>query len=232
MATMVSILTSERPGGASYLAQTAAALLREGADGAQRRVILGDGLLPGAQQGWEVREYHPRAGVRTMMWNAFRLALDAGCERLLFCEDDIRPCKNAVRRMLQLEVPPEAAFIDFHDMKELRESGLGHGLIDVLAMGFDGQGYWGNQCMLFPRRTLEWLVAWDPMSVARWDPPRGADCTLGWLLSCSPWPLYAAHLPRLVDHVGGSSAAHPGWALVKHRRTFEYPGDEFDALSL
>ena len=55
---------------------------------------------------------------------------------------------------------------------------------------------------------------------------------LGWLLSCSPWPLYAAHLPRLVEHVGERSAAHAGWSLHGARQTFEYPGDRFDALTL
>jgi hypothetical protein len=232
MSVIITIITCDRPRGASYLHQTATGLLREGALDCDERVILGDGSEPAPEAGWETRAVFPKGGVRGNMWAAFRLAIAAGHERLIFCEDDIVPCKNAVHRILQLDIPPDVSFVDFHDMKELRESGLPPGLHNLLSNGLDSRGYWGTQCMLFPRRTLEWLVQWDPMSIARWDPPQGADRTLGWMLQWSPWPLYAAHLPRLVRHVGSVSAAHPGWDLQDERATFEYPSDSFNALSV
>ena len=167
-----------------------------------------------------------------MLWWAFRIAWESGYERLIFCEDDVTPCRNAIARVLCTEVPASAAFVDFHDMKELRGRATNAGLFAVPSMGLNGQGYWGNQCMLFPRRTIGWLLQRDPMSVPRGNPPQGADIALGWLLSRSPWPTYAVHLPRLVRHVGAVSSAHPGSTLDAERATPDYLGDDFDALTL
>jgi hypothetical protein len=225
--TAVSITTCPRS--ASYVEETALALAREGAAGCAIRLVVVDGRQAPELPGWDVRlgpSTTPQ-GVRATMWRAFGYALTAGADRLIYCEDDIVPCKNAIRWIQALDVPDDGAFVDFHDM-EL--GATAHGLHPVSAFGPRDTGYYGNQCMLFPRRTLEWLVRQDPQRVRNVDPPNHADAVLGHLLARSVWPRYYVHLPRLVRHVGAVSAAHP--ARDAGPETRGYPGDDFDALTL
>jgi hypothetical protein len=226
----IIVMTCARPSGVDYVTATAAALLEQGASDCDHRIILGDGSAPAAQPGWQTSGNAPQRGSRAALWAAFSLGLSLGVDRLIVCEDDLAVCRNAVRHALRLPIPERAAFVDFHDVKEFF-AGHSAGLFLVPAMGFDGQGYWGNLCMAFPRRTLRWLVQRDPLD-APWPPPSHGDCALGWLLARSPWPNYVAHLPRLVRHVGVVSAAHPGEGLHPLRTTRDYPGDHFDALTL
>lgn len=232
MLTLVSISTCVRPGGVSYLEPTAEALVREGAGECGVRAIFWDGPVQRPTAGWDaIGHAGAPEGSRFNMWRVFRFALERQADRLVYCEDDIVPSKNAIRKICSLEVPEWAAFIDFHDMKELRRAGE-PGMHRVPAAGYDRRGYWGTQCMSFPRRTLEWLAQRDPATVARRALPNCADATLGWLLVSSPWPMYAAHLPCLVRHAGAVSAAHPGSTLRRHRLPSHYLGDEVDALAL
>lgn len=234
MKTLITITTCPRAG-VSYLQQTAAALLRAGADACETRLVLADGEPPALADwppGWDLDFRFPRSGDRLMMWWAFERALVAGAERLIYCEDDITPCRNAVRRMLQLPIPESVAFVDFHDNLELPD-GAAPGTYEVPAQGYSGRGYLGNLCMMFPRRTFAWLVRQDPMSVLpqqrRGSIYHASDLVLGMLLASSPWPRYLAHLPRLVRHDGIVSAAHPEKGT---RATRAFPGEDFDALTL
>ncbi len=233
--TLVSITTCPRPDGASYLRSTAAALLREGATTCALRVIFCDGESVTVPPGWAIagdrdqREDVKRDGSRLTMWRVFRFAVEQGVDRLLYCEDDIVPCRNAVRKMCAMRISDRVAFIDFHDMRRL--IGTTQPGLRALALGSASYAYWGTQCMLFPRRTLDWLVREDPTAVAVKGLPHCADLALGALLARSPWPRYAAHLPCLVRHAGVVSAAHRGVAL-DHRLPTHYPGDECDALAM
>lgn len=209
---------------------TAAALLRAGALTCDHRIILGDGLLPAHQPGWAAQEVLPWRGVRGMLWAVFELAVRLGTDRLVFCEDDVAPCAHAIDFALRVPIADNIAFVDLHDLKELA-SGHAPGLYPIPCMGLDGRGYWGNQCMVFPRRTLQWLITQDPRK-APWRKPSHGDCALGWALRRSPWPRYAAHLPRLVRHTGQVSAAHLAAPFTDVRVTRDYPGDDFDARSL
>jgi hypothetical protein len=230
--TLITITTCPRAG-VNYLPGTAAALLRAGADACTARLVLADGEPPAeTPPGWDLDFRFPRSGDRLMMWWAFERALATGVERLIYCEDDITPCRNAVRRMLRLPIPESVAFVDFHDNRELPD-GTAAGLHEVPAQGRAGRGYLGNLCMMFPRRTLAWLAQQDPLSILP-QQRRGmlyhaSDLVLGAFLAASPWPRYLAHLPRLVRHDGLVSAAHPEKGL---RATREFPGADFDALTL
>jgi hypothetical protein len=225
--TLIVIATCARPGGVSYLDVTAEKLMSAGADRCPHRVILVDGPEYRTPAGW-VRYNHPkRQGDSRTMWTAFRIALESGAEQLLYCEDDIIPCRNAVRRMLALSTPDRFAFVDFHDMREL-VSGQPVGLWPLQPGTF--HAYRGNQCMLIPRRTLAWLVALhdpsgDPFIV-------GSDGVLGGCIVRSPWPFYAAHAPCIVRHVGEVSAAHPDARIEDGRLPTCYSGDTFDAATL
>lgn len=228
---MITIITCERKG-VSYLDTTAAALLREGGNACDHRLVLVDGEPPAAwPPGWDLDVHWPRGGVRVMMWKAFEKAVQAGVDRLIFCEDDITPCKNAVALMLKIGIPAEAAFIDFHDMEALADAPAS-GLHRVSF----ARGYGGNQCMVFPRHTVEWLLKQDGAYGAMYFREDGvsvaADAVLARFLLSSPWPTYVAHLPRVVRHDGVTSVAHPGLRLIDARATRNFVGEDFDALSL
>lgn len=228
MKTAISIITCPRPGGVDYLPRTAAALLAAGADGCVRRLVLADGDLPaGELPGWEIDVRYPRGGPRAMMWWAFERALAAGVDQLIYCEDDVTPVRNAVTFMSRLVVPDRVAFVDFYDFVLPENAAAGFHVRTFATV------YSCNQCMLFPRRTLEWLVQQDPFAVQltqmRGHVGFATDAVLGVLLARSPWPQYLAHLPRLVRHDGDVSAAHPQRAL---RIAHAFPGEDFDALSL
>jgi hypothetical protein len=229
--TVIAVATCPRVG-ASYVEATIAGLDAAGAVDCDRRLLLIDGgeLVPAAQ-GWDQRCFYPQRGPRAMLWAAFESALAVGADRLIFCQDDITPCRNAVRRMMSVELPAGFAFMDFHDQLHVPAGALA-GLYSIeLAHGFTG-----TLALVLPRQVLEWLVQQDPMSMRR-DQERGGvlmgdDVVLGVLLARSPWPRYAAHLPRLVRHDGVVSAAHPDKKLEGTRATRDFPGEDFDALSL
>lgn len=236
---LIVVATCERP--ASYVHRTAAALLAAGADECAHQLVLSDGwdLEPPPGWDWEVR--YPRAGIRVMLWWAFAHALELGADRLIFCEDDITPTRNAVRYLRRVEIPDSVAFVDAHDMKELRAE-TRPGLHLVPAAGLDKAGYWGNQCMMFPWRTMVYLSARSPLeelshlrnrpAAGAGELHHGADMVLGRLVEASPWPHWAVLLPRLFRHDGVQSAAHPTKEHVDHRVTANYPGEDFDALTL
>jgi hypothetical protein len=227
----VSIITCKRP--VPTVETTAAALLAAGADACAERYVVVDGQEPPAVPGWAVQlssKPEPQ-GVRATMWRAFAHAVAAGVDRLIYCEDDIIPCKNAIRYIAALSVPDDVAFIDFHDITELPNATT-PGLYRMPPHGIRHTGYVGNLCMLIPNRTLRYFMRKDPFAVmpaAR----NHADTAIGQLVSRSMWPRYVVHIPRLVRHVGVTSAAHTGAIRAAAVTvTINYPGDDFDALTL
>lgn len=226
--------TCERPGGVDYLSDTLASVAGAGGAQLERRVVLVDGKYPDLKKdtssGFEyLHHLNERApmGIRYMMWAAFGYALAYEYEALIFCEDDVRFCKNAITRILSLEIPDDVAFMDFYDMTKLRHRAANWGLHKFPCT----DKYWGNQCMLFPARTMQWLYDHNPMEVSQWELPNHADRVLGHLLARSPWPNYMVHLPRLVRHMGEVSVAHPDVPRLD-RMVLKVAGDDFDAASL
>lgn len=226
MTTAISIITCKRDR-ATYLEQTATALLREGADVCDHRLVFADGDSDPTPPGWELSAWYPRVGPRLMMWRVFEAALKLGVDRLIYCEDDITPCRNAIRYILQSHVPPSMALVDFYANKMPPEA-KSPAIYELPARDFCG-----NLCMVLPRRTIAWLAARDPLSILHDQQPTpgiytGSDLAMGRLLHMSPWPTYLAHVPRLVRHDGDVSAAHP----YKDPRRQPFLGEDFDALTL
>lgn len=227
-----------------YLTQTLVSLDRAGASECHLKLIVSDGPMANPanrwRPGWDTLTLS-RGGSRLTMWRAFQAALDAGIDRLIYCQDDIIACKNAVRRMLNTAVPQTAAFIDYFDMKESKKN-TPPGLYPIPPLGCNGDGKWGSQCMAFEREALNYLVTRDPFSLttARGAPipqdlarraSAGSDAALGWAFDGSPWPTYALHVPSLVQHIGSvSSIASERFGNQGQSPTF--PGSDFDAFSL
>lgn len=224
--TLIVVPTCERPRGVSYLGNTLRMLDEAGAVDLTRMVFV-DGLDPPACS-WPMLTFPSRTGVRGLMWHAFAWAFSKGFERLIFCEDDIEICRNAITYIDQLLIPDDLAFIDFHNMNRVPRSSPEDGIYPC-----PPAPYHGNQCMLFPRRTVEWLhnqPDWRHINPDAY--PQGADVTLGILVERSPWPLYGIHFPCLVNHIGEVSVAHSGEKLRLGRVATNFPGVEFDALMI
>jgi hypothetical protein len=214
-----------------YLSNTLATLSAQGADECDLRVVIADGYRPSLPDGWDLDATKERFGTRSVMWRAFRWATKAGIDRLLFFQDDVIPCINLVRAVASAPIPSELAFLDLFDVKEVHNAALA-GIYRTPAMGRDGGGYMCAQAMVFPAEVVHWLAKQDPMSVhLPWTGKRrGADSVLGRLLAESPWPLYGAVLPAMVEHVGAISASWPGNTTLEGRPQPLHPAPKgFDA---
>lgn len=219
--------TCARPGGVSYLGATLAALDRAGADGVARCVLVDGPELPEVPAGWELLPGQPRRiGGTLQLWRAFRLAAERSAERVLYCEDDITPCQNAIRYLLTLQIPEDVAFIDARVLREDLQGAPGLRRVELTQRR---RPYWGTQALILPLRTCEWLIGRDPLSLPIGDHEKHGDLILGELAGRSPWPRYGAHLPRLVRHDGVVSSAHDG---VSRPATAGWPGEAFDAMTI
>jgi hypothetical protein len=226
---VVIVSTCSRKG-VDYLPATLEALDRAGARELERLVLSDGPRLQGC--GWPIICRDPAAhSTRANLWQAFRAALAWEAERLLYFEDDVHPCRNAVTRMAELEIPAAAAFVTFHDKKQIlarREFGIHL----APAPDGDGRGFWGLQAVAIPRRTLEYLAALDPLSIRTANTSRNGDRVVEDFVARSPWPAIAYHSPSLVRHTGEVSAAHPDRHSANQHTPINYAGDDFDALSL
>jgi hypothetical protein len=151
---------------------------------------------------------------------------------LIFCEDDLLLCRNAVARMAQLAVPPRVGLVTFVDMKEVA-AGAAPGLHRAPALGSDGRGFWGAQSLKLPASVVTWLVAQDWSQFNLPHPHMASDLLLGELVARHPERrLIAVHVPNLVQHIGYRSVCFPGLSLSQWRRASNFPGESFDALTL
>ena len=239
---VVVVLTTPR--GKTYLQDTIASLNAGGARdvgfGRDALRVLHDGLpaghtllpIPPDSEGWshELLSEVPSGNLRAFM-RVFELFLehDEHASHLLFFEDDIVVCKNALATMLQIGVPADCAFTSFFDMKEAHPL-LSAGLYRVSTMGQDGRGYWGSQALLWPRRSIEFLVSRKDKILASGN-LHSSDCLFGAHLLYSPWIQYALCVPNLVEHVGDVSAIW-SWVPKVNRKSTSFRGQTFDAQTL
>lgn len=207
-----------------YLESTLLQIEREGGEDVPR-LLAYDGTLPPdhtsveawyqrATRGWlQMNRPDGPTGVRAIMWWTFQKALDLHADRLLYMEDDLHLSRDAITRALACEVPPHCSLLSFYDYAEFpaTKGRPAAGIHELPFMGNTGRGMWGNQCLLIPRRTLEFVVQREAHEwMDPWPHRRdGADTLLSWVLaSHSPWPTWAVHMPCLVDHAGDESALH------------------------
>lgn len=235
--TTIVVLTSPRS--KSYLLDTLASLNRAGAATVRARFVAIDGTLPiGTLAAITALNWRTLPLSDTPAGNlaAFFRVLEYGTthftnDQLLFFEDDVVLCKNAIARMLETGVPDACAFTSFFDMKEMDTARfLDQGLYRVSAMGVDGRGYWGSQALLWPRRTMAWLCD-RKAAIFKGESKHSSDCIFGSHLLYSPWPEYALHVPNLVEHVGDVSAIW-SWVPKVNRQATSFLGEDFDAASL
>ncbi len=228
---LISVLTTERA--KSYLTTTLESLERNGAYEVSR-AVFSDGPCGYRRPDWDVVELSSeRRGTRQSAWSIFRAALDRGVERLIYCEDDIVLCRNAISYLAKMALPEGQAFVtclDHRDWLMRLQTG-------IHAASFGDGRLLGSQLLVFSRKTLEYLVSLDPMAVINshpWykDGRHSVDMVIGKILRDGPWKSYGIHVPALGQHLGDVSAAHPDRNPAKPVRTKIFAGLSFDALTL
>ncbi len=237
---LIVVLTCDRPA-ACYLPTTIAQIDREGGRLLQRRIYVdGPGealeriqgkLAGGELAGWEQKSLGAQYGSTEAMRRVLADAAGEGLD-VLFFEDDLLLCKNAVARMAAQQVPPQASLVTFFDMKEVA-AGASFGMYFRPPTGADHQGLWGCQCLRIPADVVQWLAEKDWRGTVFGGLKMGSDVILGELLLRHPGRgQIAVHIPCLVEHVGESSACFPGIGLPGWRRATNFPGQDFDASTL
>lgn len=232
---LIAVLTCPR--GKSYLPDTLASLDRAGADSVSEKHVVADGVMDsdiicsrGNFRPWGVRQLGsgPSGNLNAVL-ETFKFALRSGADRLLYFEDDIVACTNAIPRMLEVDVPDDCAWTSFFDMKEI-PYGMPPGIYAVSTMGKDGRGFWGAQAMMIPARTMRFAVE-NQSALRAYGNKHCGDCLLGYELLRQQKSSYAVHVPNLVEHVGAVSAIW-SWTPKINRRSTSFPGEAFDAYTL
>lgn len=159
--------------------------------------------------GWRIERWSGPTGggndFRTMVGR-----LDPTMDAILL-EDDVQPCKNAVRMMYSTVVPDDCAFVTFYRWSE-DES-------------YAGGSFWGAQAIRMSARMIR------DIQLGRHDPPYNAqDVWLGHV-SKSMGLRWEAFPVALVQHVGADSLVSPGARLEGLRSPSGYfPGEDWDAM--
>lgn len=222
---MISVLTCAARG--RYLAASIASIDRAGgAAYAGRKVIHVDGPEHELyrHEGWEISTVAPiRRGARHAMLEIMRRAAASDVELLLYFEDDVLLCKNAITFMTALGVPEPLGFVSYCDLSW-------HGVAGQLVampgcprnMPVPDGGFVGCQALAIPRRTIESLIS---TPAPTWLDRNNCDGTIG---TCAD--SYGV-LDSLADHVGSEScimnATYDRLRVVRGWR-----GENFDALTL
>jgi hypothetical protein len=218
---MIVVTTCDR---SEYLQQTLDAI---DLSATGRKVLVADRCEPPARAGWEVSHVPPRPSFarprenKWCLWHAFDLAAAAG-EDLLFFQDDLALCRNAVRYVQRLAVPDDVALVSL--FAPFGDSTMPHGLWRSKC-----HVYMYCQAVKFPLRTVRELAA-ARQEMADQLNRGGDDDALQVLGSARGW-LYAVHYPSIVQHVGAKSSVSDA-TLVGCRVSRAFPGVDFDAETL
>lgn len=189
MKALIAITTCRRPGGASYLEQTLAA-------------------LKGFAAGWRLAVLDDDEG-RGARWNAWRaLRLGGQFERLLLLQDDVIVEPGFLERALAFPIPADVGVVNFHDFgDDFYFEAAPPGEHRFGAHRFGSMGMCGAQCLLIPGDHAAWLAGKDMAAPAQ-PGPHGADYAIGWHTARSPRPWKLVVSPSPVRHIGERSACH------------------------
>ena len=194
-----------------------------GADLDVPKVLYWNGRTPppAVPPGWKVewgRKHDddadgPAKRCRDDVWRMLRWAGD--CD-LVYLEDDVVPCRNALPFMVRWPIP---LFTTFFNIRSLRE---GPWTIDV-------SGFWGTQAVKIPARILSRFQAEGA------EKPRfahfGQDMVFSDLLTAWKEQIFVHR--SIVQHVGEVSIFQPRAKLTGARApAADFPGVDFDAGQL
>lgn len=182
-------------------------------------------INPPAFVGWEVKASTPLLPVSFELLRVFESA-SPGAD-LLFLEDDVIPCRNALIAAANVPFPDNAGLISFYDYRrELTHPGM---------FKADKRTLMGSQAVKFPARAIPDFVRLLRIKAAKdqetgklkaWQV--GWDTWMG--LACEKLGLDVWHYsPSLFQHGGAKwSVANDG---SRHYYTENFPGEDWDALT-
>lgn len=167
--------------------------------------------------GWSKHWHNQTARGSVAALGDFVAMLDVVGDRdLVFIEDDVYPCRNAVPYMVRLASPHVVHF--FNASSPMFPYGL-----RALPPG----GFEFSQALRIPAPVVKALRASPPTSRGRFD---GWDLAIGMCLHRMRLPLFQHR--SLVRHTGFRSMWNPGNDIAARLPARDYPGDDFDALTL
>jgi hypothetical protein len=223
---LVTVLTCDRLGGASFLEATLAHftpdLLRHGFPG----VVFSDGRkpLPAVPEAWTVDEHEGEQwGNRKMLGRILtHFVTRTDEERLLYLEDDVIACRNFFALAAGLALPDDLPLVSFHDPRRApkeRPSLTRLPLGDFLYM----------QAMVVTRRAAEGLLGVGVFDVHPVAGRNACDALLRKNLLKLGYADSGLIVPNPVRHTGDVSAVWSGPTHVPPAPA--YPGDEVDCAA-
>lgn len=215
---MIVVLTSPRDG-ASYLEQT----LRQVEDQApnEQKLLISHRIAAPVRDGWQALHVEHGHGNRKPFFIGLAIAAEFG--DVIWLEDDIRLCKNALTYMSGFVVPAGLGWVQFFTPVPLR-SGVGFGL----HVGSPGSSRF-LQAVKFSQAAAQ-AVCRSFRRRFDHEPDGSADQALA-SISKHLGMRWAAHAPDLAEHVGDVSAFGDGRRLTWFRKATDFRPD-LDALSL
>jgi hypothetical protein len=172
----------------------------------------------------------PPRGSRRAVWRVLHLAAIARVPYLIFFEDDVRPCRNAILAMSLIPVPRGLGFLTWCNQKTGLPATPPAPPAIYLRSASDpanAPGHWGNQALKLPARALHLFA--QPSTEPRDEYAYSSDTWLGEKLG-----RYGIVVPSIIRHVGAETTipAQAGMGIDGHRGGLNYAGDDFDALAL
>lgn len=172
-------------------------------------------------------------GTKEAFLGVIYAAADADAEFLLYFEDDVLPCANAVTAMCQIPVPDDIAFLTFCDIKQLCGEDNTPKIRRIDGYDYEtNTGHWGNQALKFPLRALKHLAS---AGIPPWHYKHASDVLAAILLTTgsAPWRKYGVVSPSLIQHIGAQSLVDPHAPPYGFgRQPANFVGEDFDALTL
>lgn len=224
MKTLLSVMTCNhrqhtgcpRCGNPEYLTATLAGLDRNGADspGIVEKIVWSDGPLPPTAiipKSWNLQVSTilngSLNGSTVQFWNLLKYAIEEDVDFLLSCEDDLVISEKAVTKMMydcRTWIAEDWTFITYFD--RILPNGTPEGYYSLPIKGAQkaSRYFAGMQCLLLPRRTIDFLVTKNPDDCKQWDDRKNhQDVIMSHFLHTeSPWKDYGVRVPGLVDHCG------------------------------
>ena len=188
------------------------------------RIIVSDGR-PSVLSGWRVSASPQNEGQKRTYWRALAIGFEEArrrkSNRILILEDDVALCRNALRYMERARLPSVLDFVTWFDGHAIPPRSR-YGIYPVL-----GRSFFCLQAVTWSPSTAERLLA--APAARQWKERHSGDILIAKILAGR---YYGVHVPNLVQHLGAKSVCNPGQGLSGVRVANNYPGHDFDALTL
>lgn len=219
---MILLVTTCKRTGGQYLEDLIRVVDESGWQGP--RFLVSDGEPPLAAS-WPTITTNENTGQMRTYWRALAIGLDQarllGDSKILILEDDVELCRNALQYMERLVIPPGLEFVTCFD-GHVVPAGARKGIYPI-----PSQHFFCLQGVIWTLEAVEKLL--KAPHAAAWNEPHRGDNLIAWILYSSS---YGVHVPNLVQHRGADSICNPGQELSGVRTANNYPGRDFDALTL